>query len=343
MAKLSQSSRKLLGATLAVFVGLGFADLLLTWYLIRVGGGAVIESNPVANWWLASYGWIGMAAFKLGACLLVGVAAAVVGWHRPRTGELILVFACGAQSAVVMYSLLLLRLVEPVDVPPGDDVVWISTGVPGAGSRGPSPRSYRPGFLPESGMLLLLAQKPVQDELNLDGEFASRVTQLTARRRTSLEESRHLSPDAWNTRVRDLLADEHELMSALESEQSERLQQIAWQQQGPQAFGDPAVREALQLAPEQKERLHEVLEEGRKNRMLIAMRHGRSRSDLARKQAEERDRALKLVLDLLTPPQAARWQEMIGEPFPIQTLAEARPPMMGRFGPPPDWRRPGKR
>src|SRR5262245_9115683 len=98
------STAKLILGLLLAFIGLGLADLFLTWRLIQTNDGHVFESNPVANWCLVAYGWGGMAAFKLGMLVLIGGLVAVIAFSRPRTAELILVFACGAQSAVVVYS-----------------------------------------------------------------------------------------------------------------------------------------------------------------------------------------------------------------------------------------------
>src|SRR4051794_32152626 len=98
----SPTSRRFLVGLLLAFVALSLADLLLTLRLIDETGGLVLESNPLAAWWLIHYGWAGMAGFKAALVLLITGLAGCVAWRRPRTGELLLVFACGAQSAVVL-------------------------------------------------------------------------------------------------------------------------------------------------------------------------------------------------------------------------------------------------
>lgn len=89
---------------LLLFAALSFADLFLTWRLVDGSHGAVVESNPVANWWLTTLGWPGLAAYKSGIVLLVGTAIRILCQKRPRTGARILTFACSAVLAVVVYS-----------------------------------------------------------------------------------------------------------------------------------------------------------------------------------------------------------------------------------------------
>lgn len=89
---------------LTLYAVLSAADLGLTYALIRHGDGEVYESNPIAEAWLSSYGWIGLAAFKLMIVAIVAALAAFVSLSRPRTGGHILTFACLAVAIVVGYS-----------------------------------------------------------------------------------------------------------------------------------------------------------------------------------------------------------------------------------------------
>ncbi len=87
-----------------IFLALSFADLALTWLLLRRDSGDVYERNPVAHWWLASYGWTGLIAFKGGAVALVLGLNSVICHYRPRLGGRVLAFGCLAVAAVVLYS-----------------------------------------------------------------------------------------------------------------------------------------------------------------------------------------------------------------------------------------------
>ena len=89
---------------LLLFLLLSLSDLGLTWLLVERGGGAVYESNPLADWWLSRYGWVGLAAFKVLTVLAVVGLTAVVSRSRPRAGGLILSVACSALALVVGYS-----------------------------------------------------------------------------------------------------------------------------------------------------------------------------------------------------------------------------------------------
>jgi hypothetical protein len=88
---------------LAVYVALSFADLFLTYTLLHKTDGAY-EGNPIANAWLAAYGWAGLAAFKLVAMLLVTTVAVYVSIYRPQIAGRLLGFACCAVAFVVIYS-----------------------------------------------------------------------------------------------------------------------------------------------------------------------------------------------------------------------------------------------
>jgi hypothetical protein len=87
-----------------LFVALNLADFFLTWRLVDGSHGAVVESNPVANWWLTTLGWSGLAAYKVAIVVLVGTVIRVISCKRPRTGGRVLAFACSTLLAVVLYS-----------------------------------------------------------------------------------------------------------------------------------------------------------------------------------------------------------------------------------------------
>ena len=89
---------------LTLYTLLSLADLMLTYALIQQGNGDVYESNPIAEAWLNSYGWTGLALYKLAIILIVATVAAFVSLSRPRTGGHILTFACLAVALVVGYS-----------------------------------------------------------------------------------------------------------------------------------------------------------------------------------------------------------------------------------------------
>lgn len=92
-----------------LFSFLSCADLYCTWRLIE-GSGHFYESNPVADAWLASYGWRGLAFFKFAAAILVVATSIFISLQKPRVGGRILAFACAALVIVVLYSCFLLGI-----------------------------------------------------------------------------------------------------------------------------------------------------------------------------------------------------------------------------------------
>ncbi len=93
---------------LFVYTVLSLTDLFLTWHLIKHGGGKVYESNPIANVWLSSFGWMGLAMFKLLTVGLVGGLSLIISYYKPGTSGRLLIFACCAVGLVVLYSCSLL-------------------------------------------------------------------------------------------------------------------------------------------------------------------------------------------------------------------------------------------
>jgi hypothetical protein len=77
------TSRSLLGSY-TLFAALGLIDLGLTCYLLRISSGHIYESNPLAQWRLARWGWAELVGFKLVLLALATAAIALVARRRPR-------------------------------------------------------------------------------------------------------------------------------------------------------------------------------------------------------------------------------------------------------------------
>src|SRR5262249_22700769 len=67
------------------------------------------EANPVARWWLDSFGWAGLAGFKAAAVALVLGLALLIARSRPRAAGMVLGVGCVITAGVVLYSASLLR------------------------------------------------------------------------------------------------------------------------------------------------------------------------------------------------------------------------------------------
>src|SRR5262249_53955372 len=118
-----------------------------------------------------------------------------------------------------------------------------------------------------AGELYLLVQPAALDDLRLDETQRARVAELSARAgRWWMETFGH--PGRLPTpsqRVRLALdqarPNEAEVDATLPPPQRFRLRQLALQAEGPAAFRDPDVVEALKLSPEQRERIRTLEEE----------------------------------------------------------------------------------
>jgi hypothetical protein len=89
---------------ISLFIALSMADLALTGELLQRSQGAIYESNPVANWWLKSYGWPGLVGFKLIIVMFIVSLVVAISRLRPATGGRFLGFACIALTVVIIYS-----------------------------------------------------------------------------------------------------------------------------------------------------------------------------------------------------------------------------------------------
>jgi eukaryotic-like serine/threonine-protein kinase len=164
-----------------------------------------------------------------------------------------------------------------------------------------------------AGELYLLAQTSALDDLRLDKGQRAKVTDLSERagRRwmESFGDPAKLRPPAERTRValEQARANEAEVDAILTPSQSVRLRQIALQSEGPTAFREPEVVEALGLTPRQREQIRAIEEESFFNQM---------RELQSGKPPEEAGKpAMERILDILAAEQSQRWKEMVGEPI----------------------------
>lgn len=114
--------------------------------------------------------------------------------------------------------------------------------------------------------------------------------------------------------LQQVRADEAEVNAILTREQLGRLRQIRLQLAGPAAFRDPEVAAALELTPEQRDRIRAIEEE-----WLFAwtkkMRDGSGPGSLGQPTEPTGRPTHERILELLTEEQSRRWKSMIGEPF----------------------------
>jgi hypothetical protein len=168
-------------------------------------------------------------------------------------------------------------------------------------------------LLRAAGELYLLAQPSALDDLQLGQDQRRKVADLSARAGKRWvdafgDPTHRLSPAE---RVRIVLeqvrANEAEMDAILTPSQRGRLRQIALQTEGPAAFREPEVVEALQLRPDQRERIRGIEEEA----MFRQVREFRTGNVTESNGAS----AMHRILTVLTPGQVEGWRELVGAPI----------------------------
>ena len=288
---------RLLLGLLSAFLVLSLADLFLTWKLLQRGDERILESNPVAARCLASYGWGGITAFKLGLVVLVAVLAGCVARWRPRTGESILIFGCGAVSTVVLHSVFLGWFASKPTAGPADEEFLQSWEI-----------------LRETNLFHLLTKRDVQEELQLSETQVRGITEFVEERNKRLRNRQEFNREQWNAAVEEIAALQQILTDNLEPAQMERLQQLALQQRGAVAFSDPEVSKTLLLTVDQKQTIRTLLSTTHTATPLVPSYRG-PRQDWGRRTENDADRLMNRLEEVLAADQLIKWKEMIGKPF----------------------------
>lgn len=178
--------------------------------------------------------------------------------------------------------------------------------------------------------LHLLSHDSVQEDLRLSAEQIEALAQLRKKREAAFESGRDLSPEEFHAKFEELRVQEESLADLLRPEQQARLKQIALQQRGAEAFGDPEIVAALQLTPSQLEEIRQLQDETHRF-VRSSFRSGHLNPDEWEQVKRSWSETGKKVLGMLGEGQTARWKELTGEPFEGKLL---RPPPRG--GPRPE-------
>ena len=111
--------RKIVGGELPLetetcrFVLISLLDLFMTFLLLYFSNrgmmrNVVVESNPVARYFISGWGTTGLVWFKIGMVTLIVLATQVVAAKRPVVAQLVLNGAALFVGSVVAYSVFLL-------------------------------------------------------------------------------------------------------------------------------------------------------------------------------------------------------------------------------------------
>jgi hypothetical protein len=179
-----------------------------------------------------------------------------------------------------------------------------------------------------SYQLVVMKAPDVQDALKLSDEQRERIGQL------SKQWSEQFLANFRNRKRLSALAEENEtaLAAILDKRQLKRLGQITLQNQGTLPFHESRVIDALRLTAEQQQRIRAI--EG----SMFFMRQPPPGPPDRPKEGPLRQAVERIVQEVLTEEQQARWQELIGEPF-LGKVHDPPPPAPHPPPPPPRGRR----
>ena len=108
-ARCADVIRRPLDREILFYTAASMLDVLFTYLLLNSDGPWVfVESNPVANFFLATAGFSGMVVYKILLVAVVVINCRVIARHRPQTALNVIRFAQVAVGAVLSYSAFLL-------------------------------------------------------------------------------------------------------------------------------------------------------------------------------------------------------------------------------------------
>ncbi|HLN29345.1 MAG TPA: serine/threonine-protein kinase [Gemmataceae bacterium] len=184
-----------------------------------------------------------------------------------------------------------------------------------------------------AGELRLLREQDVLDDIDVGDEPGRKIKQMLGSMDQRFDEGMHelhkLSPEERQEQqqrfVRAARDNEAKVKEILTGQQLRRLHQIALQLQGPRVFREPEVATALKLTPEQSVVIRAIVAEtfmgGPPKRRGPGGRPGGPPGpggppDGFRKDHDHDLQAARArILELLTPQQMQRWQEMTGATY----------------------------
>jgi hypothetical protein len=95
-----------------LFIAASTLDVMMTYFLINHATVAsnllIVESNPVARYFMDSWGFPGVIYFKFGLVAFVSLICQVIARSKVDVARRVLYFATALVASVVVYSALLL-------------------------------------------------------------------------------------------------------------------------------------------------------------------------------------------------------------------------------------------
>jgi Spy/CpxP family protein refolding chaperone len=169
--------------------------------------------------------------------------------------------------------------------------------------------------------LLLLRQKSVQKELELDADVVKKILEFTNAQSEAVKKVLDKG-EAERKEAFVKLARENDkfLTDTLSAKQAKRLTQITMQFTALTQLTKPEMVKELKLSDEQVKKLEEMQTEARK--ALVEILEAKERAGKGEKVTKLRDETRKKVLAVLTDEQKEKVREMVGPPFEGEIVIE---------------------
>lgn len=165
--------------------------------------------------------------------------------------------------------------------------------------------------------MMLLGREDVQKELNLSQTQKAKLEQMRQEMRQAMQELRDLPPEQRRERVQEL-RQKYDPESVLTDAQRKRLRELELQWQGPIALTDPEVAKQVGLTEEQQAKIRGIVQETFQSLRPQPGQPGGAPGARMEEFRKAREQAEKKILEVLTPAQREKWQQMLGKPFEFQ-------------------------
>mgnify|MGYP001045004619 CR=1 FL=1 len=180
-----------------------------------------------------------------------------------------------------------------------------------------------------AGLAGLLLQRPdVQRELNLTEQQKTQVQQMQESMRAAWQELRNLPPQERRQKMEEL-RQKNDPTKVLNESQKKRLRELELQAMGPMAFLQPEVADELKLTQEQRSRLQGIVTQQMQQLRERFQGGGFGQGQGIQNFQQMREQMEKQMLEVLTPAQREKWQQMQGKPFQFEG---GRPMFWGGMG-----------
>jgi Spy/CpxP family protein refolding chaperone len=202
-------------------------------------------------------------------------------------------------------------------------------GQPRQGQGGQVQRGQGFGRMMGAGMAGMLLQRPdVQRELNLTEQQKTQIRQMQEAMRAAWQEMRNLPPQERRQKMEEL-RQKNDPTKVLNESQKKRLREIELQAMGPTAFLQPEVADELKLTQEQRSRLQGIVMQQMQQLREQFQGGGFGQGQGVQNFQQIREQMEKQMLEVLTPAQREKWQQMQGKPFQFEG---GRPMLWGGMG-----------